>query len=147
MERKTFKKTIHAPREKVWNVLWGEKTYPEWTSPFSPNSRVETDWKKGSRVLFLGGDNRDGMISEVAESIPNEYLSLRHLGAINNGVEDLDSERVKAWAGAQENYTLKDVDGNTELLIEMDLQENESQQMEKIWPLALDKLKQLSENA
>lgn len=29
MERQTFNIEINAQREKVWQILWGEKTYPE----------------------------------------------------------------------------------------------------------------------
>ena len=46
MEKQTFKITIDAPREKVWDVLWSDDTYREWTSVFSPGSRAETDWRR-----------------------------------------------------------------------------------------------------
>ena len=60
-----FKIEIDAPREKVWDVLLGEKTYPIWTQAFSENSQVETDWQKGSKALFLDGNGR-GMVSRIA---------------------------------------------------------------------------------
>ena len=53
MEKKQFKIEIAAPREKVWKILWGDKTYPAWTSVFAEGSRAETDWEEGSKVLFL----------------------------------------------------------------------------------------------
>jgi hypothetical protein len=44
-------------------------------------------------------------------------------GRWNNGVEDTSSSKVKEWAGAHENYTLKKVNGKTELAIDMDISE------------------------
>ncbi len=144
MERKQFLISINASKEKVWEVLLGKETYPLWTSVFCEGSRVETDWKKGSRALFLDARNR-GMVAAIAEHIPNEFLSIKHLGEINNGVEDLDSEKVKEWAGCLENYTLKGVDGKTELLVEMDVLEAFKDYFEATWPKALEKVKALSE--
>ena len=79
MERKEFTIDINAPREKVWDVLWQDDSYRKWTSVFSEGSHAETDWKKGSKVLFLDGKG-SGMIAKIAENIPNEYMSIQHLG-------------------------------------------------------------------
>ena len=78
MEKLKFNTTINAPREKVWNALWDEDNYRKWTTVFSEGSTVETDWKKGSKVLFTDGKG-SGMVSEIADNIPNEYMSFRHL--------------------------------------------------------------------
>lgn len=144
MERLTFKTTIDAPREKVWKLLWSDESYRKWTSAFSEGSRAVTDWKEGSKVLFLG-EGEDGMVSRIARNIPNEYMSIEHLGMIMNGVEDLDSEEVKKWSGALENYTLKDVNGKTELFIETDMDDSYVEEFKKIWPKALDILKTMAE--
>ena len=39
-----FNIEINAGREKVWDVLFGEQTYPLWTAAFSEGSKVITDW-------------------------------------------------------------------------------------------------------
>ena len=145
-----FKIEINAPREKVWGVLFGEKTYPIWTKAFSESSSVETDWKKGSKALFLDGSNK-GMVSRIADNVPNEFMSIEHLGMYDNGVEDYESEHVKNWAGAKENYTLTDLGGKTALLIYMEMDESEeNKQMIEMfagmWPKALANVKELSEN-
>jgi hypothetical protein len=144
MEKKEFKISIDAPREKVWNILWDDTTYPIWTSAFSEGSRAETDWKKGSKVLFLDAKN-DGMVSTIAENIPNEYMSIKHLGYVKNGVEDLDNEKAREWSGALENYTLKTVNGRTELIIDMDITDEFKDYFTATWPKALQKLKELAE--
>lgn len=144
MEKHEFKITINGPREKVWQVLWDDASYREWTSVFAPGSYAKTDWQKGSEVQFLDSNN-DGMISKVAENIPNEYMSIEHLGHVKNGVEDRHSEEVKKWAGAHENYTLKNVNGHTELVVDMDIAEEYKDYFVKTWPKALEKVKELSE--
>ncbi len=144
MEKHEFKITINGPREKVWKVLWDDASYREWTAVFAPGSSAKTDWKKGSEVQFLDEKN-DGMISRVEENIPNEYMSIEHLGYVKNGVEDRHSEEVKKWAGAHENYTLKNVNGHTELVVDMDIVDEYKDYFIKTWPLALEKVKELSE--
>lgn len=152
MEKQQFSIAIDAPREKVWNTLWNDDSYPAWTAVFSEGSRAEIDgkpagqqgWKKGSKIMFLNSKG-EGMVSSIAENIPHEYLSIRHLGFIKDGIEDTESEQVKKWAGALENYTLKTVDGNTEVTVDMDITEEYKDYFVNTWPKALDKLKELAE--
>ena len=145
MEKLNFNVMINATPEKVWKVLWTDDTYRKWTSAFAEGSYAETDWKQGSKVLFLDGEGR-GMVSRIAENRPNEYMSIEHLGEVNNGVEDTISSKVKEWVGAHENYTLKKVNGKTELAIDMDITEEYKDMFSKMWPAALDNVKRLSEN-
>jgi Activator of Hsp90 ATPase homolog 1-like protein len=144
MEKQKFKIEINAPREKVWRTLWGNDSYPAWTSAFSEGSHVETDWKKGSKALFLDGKN-EGMVSTIAENKPNEFMSIKHLGMVKNGIEDTTSEKTKEWAGSLENYSLKDVKGKTELTVDMDVTDEYKDYFKETWPKALDKLKELAE--
>lgn len=144
MERIYFKIEIDAPKEKVWNVLLGETTYPVWTAPFAEGSRVITDWQIGSKALFVNAEG-DGMISKIAEHIPNEYISIHHLGMYMNGVEDYESEEVKKWTGAIENYKLSTKDGKSLLSVELDTTEDHKSYFEEKWPIALEKVKELAE--
>lgn len=144
MEKLQWKIQINAQREKVWKNMLEDKTYRIWTEAFNPGSYAVTTWEKGSPAKFLG-PNGDGMISRIADNIPNEYLSIEHLGMIMNGVEDTSSDDVKAWAGAMENYSLKEKDGGTELTVDMDSDENYSKMFNEMWPKALQKLKEISE--
>ena len=47
--------------------------------------------------------------------------------------------------GALENYTFKEKDGTTEVLIDMDLHEEYREMFNNMWPEALQKLKELAE--
>jgi uncharacterized protein YndB with AHSA1/START domain len=144
MEKQQFSIAIDAPREKVWDVLWGKTSYPAWTSVFAEGSSVETDWKKGSKALFTDGKGQ-GMVSTIADARPNEFMSIKHLGTMKDGVEDLDSEAAKEWAGAMENYTLRTVDGKTELAVDMDTSKEYIDYFQKTWPKALEKVRELAE--
>lgn len=147
METMTFNARINASPETVWAILWGATTYPQWTSAFCEGSHAVTNWQKGSKVLFLDGKG-SGMVSRVAENIPNEYMSFEHLGEVKNGLEDTESEQVKAWAGAHENYTLKAVNNHTELSVEMDAATTPEEFKSfflSTWPQAMDKIKALAE--
>jgi hypothetical protein len=144
MEKKEFTITINAPKEKIWEILWSDKSYREWTSVFAEGSTAETDWKKGSKALFTDGKGQ-GMVSTIVENIPNEFMSIKHLGEIKNGVEDTESEKVQQWAGAMENYTLKGSNGKTELTVDMDIAEEYMDYFITTWPKALDKIKELAE--
>ena len=140
---------INAPREKVWDTLLGYNTYKEWTKVFNPTSRYEGDWSEGSKILFLGtdenGGNEGGMVSKIAKNVPNEFISIKHLGIIENGIEDTTSPKAKSWAPAQENYTLTDVNGGTEFTVEQDLDDEYMEMFKEMWEKALQELKRLSE--
>jgi len=144
MEKLVFSISINATPEKVWNILWTDATYRKWTAAFMEGSYAVTDWKEGSKVLFLDGRGM-GMVSRIAVNRPNEYMSIEHLGEVKDGVEDTTSDRVKAWAGAHENYTLKKNNDQTELTIDMDITEEFKEMFAQIWPKALSNVKQLSE--
>ena len=145
MERLNFSVNINAPREKVWEVLWDDSSYREWTGVFGEGSYAETDnWREGTKVKFLA-QNGEGMLSLISANKRNEYMSFKHLGMIKDGVEDTDSEEVKKWSGAIESYTLQGHDGSTTLNIEMDITPEHKEYFDKTWPKALDRVKALSE--
>ncbi len=145
MEKINFTVSINAPKEKVWAVLWDDASYRKWTSAFQEGSYAESDnWKEGGKVLFLGPE-RSGMVSKVAANKPNDFMSFEHLGIVTKGVEDTTSDAVKAWSGAYENYSLKEINGVTELTIDMDINDEFKEMFTEMWPRALDKVKELAE--
>lgn len=140
---------INAPREKVWDVMLGDATYREWTSVFNPKgSWYEGGWNTGDDIRFYGpGENGElgGMIARIAESRKPEFVSIEHRGMMENGVDDLTSDKVKAWQGAHENYTFNEVDGGTEVLVDMDVEDEYVPMFNEMWPKALAKLKEVAE--
>lgn len=144
MEQLEFKIIIDAPREVVWNILIGRETYPISTSVFCEGSKVETDWKVGSKALFLDNKN-SGMSSVIEENIPYSFLSIKHLGEVKNGVEDTESDQVKTWAGCHEIYTLKDLHNNTLWIVEIGVSHEYALYMKDLWPKAQQKVKEMAE--
>lgn len=145
MERKEFKVMINASPQKVWEILWNDDTYRQWTAAFAEGSHAVTDWKKGSKVLFLDGRGH-GMVSVIAENKPNEYMSIKHLGDVTGGVEDTESEKVKEWAGSTENYTLKAVGVATELTVDIGIPPEFIDYFTDTFPKALARLKEIAES-
>lgn len=143
-EKLTFSTTIDAPREEIWRVLLDDPTYREWTSVFAEGSYAVTDWKAGSKALFLTPSG-DGMVSRIAVHRPNEFLSIEHLGTVKNGIEDLQAGACQGWAGAHENYTLTPDGPAFKLTIEMDSTPEYASYFNETWPKALDRLKQICE--
>ena len=142
MQKVTFKVIIDTTPEKLWNLLWDDATYRKWTSAFFEGSYMESDWKVGGRTLFLDR-NGNGMVSTIDAIEPNKYLSFKHLGMINNGVENLDSEEVKKWSGSKENYILNRIGEKTELSVEQDLDEEYKTSFNNTWQKAFDLIKSL----
>lgn len=139
---------INAPRARVWDVMLADDTYRDWTSAFHPGSYYKGDWSEGSKILFLGpseGSGEGGMVSRIRQNRRHEFISVEHLGIVQNGVEDTESAAAKAWAPAYENYTFADSNGGTELTIEMDIQADEKANFEKLWAAALARLKTIAE--
>lgn len=148
MEKLHFSIDIEASREKVWDTMLGEKTYPQWTEAFAPGSHYEGSWNKGDKVHFLAPDDSgemSGMVSRIKENRKPEYLSIEHLGFIKDGKEDTSSDEVKKWAGALENYTFTEENGKTEVLVDMDSDEEYEEMFQEMWPKALQRLKELAE--
>jgi uncharacterized protein YndB with AHSA1/START domain len=144
MEKINFSISINAQKEKVWKTLWEDSSYRKWTRVFSEDSYAVTDWQEGSKVLFLDGKG-SGMVSRIETKKPNEFMSFRHQGTVQNGVEDTESEEVKQWAGAHENYTLTETRGITELAVEVDVEKQFKDYFTQTMPKALEQVKELSE--
>ncbi|MGB8192075.1 MAG: SRPBCC domain-containing protein, partial [Chitinophagaceae bacterium] len=146
MQKRQFKVVIDAPREKVWSTLWNDATYREWTSVFHEGSNAQSDWKKGSKILFVDNEG-SGMVSQIEDLVPNEFMSFKHLGEVKGNVEDTTSDKIKEWAGAHENYTLKDRDGKTELTVDMDINDEFWDYFKDTFPKAMNKVKEISERS
>src|SRR5690606_10986635 len=105
-----------------------------------------SDWEKGSKIYFTNAEN-EGMVAIIHDKVDNKYMAFRHIGMVDkNGVEDLESDLVKGWVGAMETYTIRNVDGRTELFVETDTVEDHKSFFEEAWPKALEIVKSIAEN-
>ena len=145
MEKMHFSIDIDAPRERVWRALWSDTSYPEWTSAFSPGSRAVSDWREGSKIQFLDGEGQ-GMESLIEKSVPNEFMSFKHLGIIQEGQVQPPDEKTREWSGNHENYTLRDRNGRTTLNVDLESPQEYKDMFNDKFPKALHRLKEIAES-
>lgn len=79
MQTFTLSATIHAPVNHVWHCMLDKPMYEEWTAAFDPTSTYEGSWEQGASIKFLSSTGEGGMISEIAENRPYEFISIKHL--------------------------------------------------------------------
>jgi hypothetical protein len=143
-KRIQFATVIDAPVERVYALMIGLESYRDWTSAFAEGSTYEGSWATGQQIRFLSPSG-DGMVAEIAENRVNEFISIRHLGFIAQGVVDTQSDAVRAWAPAYENYSFQAVPEGTRLVVDQDITEEFEAYMKEAWPKALARLKALCE--
>ena len=151
MQKLQFRKEINAPAQKVYETMLGLKdksTYEYWTATFNPTSTYEGTWTKGSKILFVGVDEkgkRGGMVSEVKENDPARFVSIRHYGFLDGDLEVTTGEQVEKWAGGHEDYKFEENNGTTTIIVELDTVDEYLDYFNTNYPKALDKLKEISE--
>ncbi len=141
MKKLEFSIEINATKEKVWESLWQDQNYREWTAVFHEGSHYVSDLQKGSKVYFLG-PNKDGMYAMVTESIPFEKMYFLHYGEYKNGVE----QEPMFGDNAIEHYDLSETDGITTLTVTMNMVEEYVPYFASTFPKALEKIKEISES-
>lgn len=143
-----FSIKIPASSEKVWQAVIGKDTYPQWTEVFCSGSNVKGEWKKGEKIWFIGPNAKesfDGMYSEIADLKEYEFISIRHLGLIQDGKEVDPSQNSENWHNVYENYYfIEQEDGSTLFEVEIDMDEKWVDYFEATWPKALERLKEIS---
>lgn len=145
VKRLQFTTEINAPAEAVFQIMLAPESYKEWTSAFMEGSYYEGKWQQGEKIRFLAPPGDEGMLSEIAELIPNEFVSIRHIGFIQNGKEDTTSAAVREWAPAYENYTFITIPTGTRVVIDQDVTEQYERHMTEGWRAGLEKLKEICE--
>jgi len=151
MKKIQFKIDIYSPVAKVYKTMLGledKSTYEAWTAEFNPTSTYEGSWEKGSKILFIGtGEDgeKGGMIAEIAENIPNRFVSIRHYGILKGNTEITSGEEVEKWAGGEENYSFEEQNGITTVTVEVDVIEDYLDYFHSTYPKALQKLKEIVE--
>lgn len=127
MQKLQFKTEIKASAHKVYVTMLGlndKSTYEYWTATFNPTSTYEGNWDKGSKILFVGVDEngkKGGMVSEIVEHKPANFISIRHYGILDGETEITSGEQVEKWAGGHENYSFQENNGITTVTVEIDV--------------------------
>src|SRR6187402_989972 len=160
MKKLQFRVNINAPVTMVYDFMLGinrKSTYEQWTSLFNPTSSYEGSWDKGNKILFIGIDEKGekgGMVSKIAENIPNQFVSIQHYGLLKADKEITEGPEVEKWANSTENYTFQESNarpeelnggGTTKVTVDLDTTEDFLDFMNKTYPKALEKLKEVCE--
>lgn len=151
MKKLQFKETIQAPANKVYDKMLGlsdKSNYEQWTALFNPTSTYEGSWDKGSKILFVGVDEKGekgGMVSRIVENIPNEFVSTQHYGLLSGSNEITEGPEVEKWANGFENYSFEENNGTTVVTVDLDTTEEFQDYMNEKYPKALNKLKEICE--
>ncbi|MEZ5053637.1 MAG: hypothetical protein R2807_02535 [Chitinophagales bacterium] len=151
MKKIQFTKEINASAQKVYEVMLGlihKSDYEYWTAAFNPTSTYEGNWEKGSKILFVGTDEngkKGGMVSEIVEHQPAQFVSIRHYGFLDGDTEITTGEQVEKWAGGHENYRYDENNGITTITVELDALDEYIDFFNNTYPLALNKLKERAE--
>lgn len=151
MENLQFKISINAPVNKTYDLMLGinnKSSYEQWTSLFNPTSTYEGSWDKGSKILFIGVDEKGekgGMVSKIAENIPNRFVSIQHYGFLKADEEITEGPEVEKWSNGFENYTFEESNGTTTVTVDIQTSEDFLDYLNETYPKALDKLKELCE--
>lgn len=151
MKKIQFTKEINASAQKVYEVMLGliqKSDYEYWTAAFNPTSTYEGNWEKGSKILFVGTDEngkKGGMVSEIVEHQPAQFVSIRHYGFLDGDTEITTGEQVEKWAGGHENYQYDENNGITTITVELDALDEYIDFFNNTYPLALNKLKERAE--
>src|SRR6478752_649469 len=146
MQKLQFKKEVNASALEVYETMLGLKdkaTYEYWTATFNPTSTYEGSWNKGSKILFVGVDEngqKGGMVSEIAENKPANFVSIRHYGFLDGDKEVTTGEQVEKWTGGHENYSFQENNGITTVTVDMDTIDEYLDYIKTTYPKALDKL-------
>jgi uncharacterized protein YndB with AHSA1/START domain len=145
MKEIRFKAKIFAPKKKVWDTMLNLDTYKEWTSVAWPGSTFEGTWKKGTDIRFVGPDS-SGTLATIVDLEPYQRVVARHIALLQKGgAEDRTSDDAKRWVGSSERYDFDENNGTTTLNITINVTPEWEQMMKEGWPLALNKLKEITE--
>lgn len=131
---------IPVPRARVWACMLDDATYRDWTTAFAEGSYYEGEWSTGADMRFLGPGG-GGMRARIEQADAPEYVSIRHLGELRDGVPADASD----WDGAYERYRFHEMaDAATRLDVELqNVPDEYVPMMNAMWPKALERLRQI----
>lgn len=139
----TYSIEINASPEKIWQTLWDQENYKVWTNVFSQGSYYKiSDFKEGNTIHFLT-PRGDGMYSLINKLEYPDYISFQHLGEIVN-FEELPNHDPE-WGELYEIYELHPEGQKTTLIVKVDTLTEYAESMNKTFPLALQKAKEVAE--
>ena len=142
MQKQQFSIEIKAPRERVWNTLWEDKTFRDWANIIDEGMYIVGEIKEGNEVQFISSVSGYGVTSLVEKLAQNEFISFRQMADTKDSGE---REREKEWTGGTESYSLAENDGVTTLTVDIDVPPGQEETFKIRFPRALERVKILAE--
>jgi uncharacterized protein YndB with AHSA1/START domain len=142
MQKMQFSAGINAPKEKVWSILWENKTFRDWANIIDEGTYKVGEMKEGNEVQFISDVSGYGVTSLIEKLVPNEFVLFRHMADTK---ESGARKREKEWSSGTESYSLAQRDGTTTLTVELDAPPEQVETFEERLPKALERVKILAE--
>lgn len=141
MKEVQFQVEIEASREKVWDTLWRDETFRQWSGLIDPGTHMVGELREGNEVEFISASGY-GVTSLVEKLVEGEYVLLKHLADTQ---DEGTGERSKEWTGGAESYSLTEQDGITTLTAVFDIPPTQEEYFAVNYPKALARVKELAE--
>lgn len=139
-----FQVEIHAPKEKVWDILWQDETFRQWAGIIDPGTYMVGNLKEGDEIQFISSVNGYGVTSLVEKLTPSEFLLLRHHADTQQSGKQ---KREKQWTGGKESYSLAESNDHTSLTVTLNVPPELAEEFGVKYPQALERVKVLAERA
>ena len=142
VETATILKTarIQSSPEKVWDVIVNHEKNVKWASAFFEGTYVETDWNKGSEVIWKTPDGSVGAKGKVIEHDKASNLKVAFWDDVNMSDPQPTGEYFESYSVVNEN-------GESLLTIKSGpLAVKYCKMHEPMWENALKQIKEIAEN-
>jgi hypothetical protein len=142
MQKMQFSIKIKAPRKKIWNTLWEDKTFRDWGNIIDEGQYMVGEMKEGNEVQFISSVSTLGVTIFIEKFTPYEYAQFK---AIADTMDNGQSERKKEWTSGMESYELIENNGVTNLTVKIDIPPGQEETFKDRFPKALERVKILAE--
>jgi len=139
MQKMQFSIEIKAPRERIWNTLWEDKTFRDWANFIDEGMYMIGEIKEGNEVQFISPTGY-GVTSLIEKLVQNELVSFRHMADTKDS-----GGREKEWTGGTESYSLAEKNGVIALTVDIDVPPGQEETFKDRFPKALERVKLLAE--
>jgi uncharacterized protein YndB with AHSA1/START domain len=139
--RRNYNIFIKSTPENLWHKMLDSESYKYWTQEFEPTSCYSGKLELGEEIQFLSIDG-SGMLVKVAKYEKYIIIGFEIIGFVDNGNKILNQE----IPNGVEEYYFEPAENGTELKIIVDTTPDYDEDMNKMWPKALLKLKELAES-
>lgn len=142
MKKMIFSIKIQAVKERVWKILWEDKTFRQWANCIDEGTYMLGELKEGNEVQFISSVNGYGVTSVIEKLVPKEFILFRHIADTK---EFGKHRREKDWTEGTESHSLVEKDGVTTLTVTFDVPHELEEIFQVRFPKALERIKFLAE--